>query len=306
MALQPGTRLGNFEILGPLGKGGMGEVYRARDSRLGRDVAIKILPETFAKDPMRTARFEREARLLAAVNHPGIAAIYGAEEFDSIPCIVMELVPGETLSERMAHGALPSSEALAIAGQIAEALEAAHEKGLVHRDLKPANIKVMPNGKVKVLDLGLAKMMEAPLQADHSSFPTQVAEETRPVLVLGTLEFMSPEQARGKPVDKRTDIWAFGCVLFEMLSGHRAFAGETPSDVITAVLSAEPDWDALPPTTPPRIRELVSRCLQKDTGRRLRDIGEARIEIDTELSKVSSAPEKTWFAGRRARQIVTA
>src|SRR6266508_1580112 len=284
MALQPGTRLGNFEILDPLGKGGMGEVYRARDTRLGRDVAIKVLPESFARDPARAARFEREARLLAAVNHPGIAAIYGAEEFESIPCIVMELVPGETLSERMANGALSLAESLTLGRQIAEALEAAHEKGVIHRDLKPSNIKVTPGGKIKVLDLGLAKFTEVPPLGDVSSFPTQ-AEETRPGIILGTLEFMSPEQARGKPVDKRTDIWAFGCVLFEMLSGRRAFTGETTTDVFAAILSAQPDWSLLPAATPPRLRELLSRCLQKDARVRLRDIGDACMEIDLILQE---------------------
>jgi serine/threonine-protein kinase len=299
MALQPGTRLGSFEILDPLGKGGMGEVYRARDTRLGRDVAIKVLPETFAKDPARLARFEREARLLASVNHPGIAAIYGVEDLEGVPCIVMELVPGETLAEKLAEGALSLEESLAIGRQIAEALEAAHEGGLVHRDLKPANIKVTPNGKVKVLDLGLAKVMDAPSSGELSSFPTQVVEETRPGVILGTLEFMSPEQARGKPVDKRTDIWAFGCVLFEMLSGQRPFAGETASDVIAAVLSREPEWRTLPAATPSRIRELLTRCLQKDRSDRLRDIGDARIEIDRTLEEKKSG---TFPAGPPSRR----
>ena len=302
MALQPGTRLGSFEVLGPLGKGGMGEVYRARDARLGRDVAIKVLPEAFAKDPARLARFEREARLLASVNHPGIAAIYGVEDLGDVPCIVMELVPGETLAEKLAKGALSLEESLTIARQIAEALEAAHERGLVHRDLKPANIKVTPDGRVKVLDLGLAKVMEAPSSGELSSFPTQVVEETRPGVILGTLEFMSPEQARGKPVDKRTDIWAFGCVLFEMLSGTRPFAGETASDVIAAVLSSEPEWRELPAGTPPRIRELLARCLQKDRSRRLRDIGDARIEIDHTLEdKKPGTPRVERPFGRRRR-----
>jgi Flp pilus assembly protein TadD/TolB-like protein len=299
MSLQPGTRLGSFEVLDPLGKGGMGEVYRARDTRLGRDVAIKVLPETFAKDPARLARFEREARLLASVNHPAIAAIYGVEDLDGVPCIVMELVPGETLAEKLAEGPLSLEESLAIARQIAEALEAAHEGGLVHRDLKPANIKVTPGGKVKVLDLGLAKVMEAPSSGELSSFPTQVVEETRPGVILGTLEFMSPEQARGKPVDKRTDIWAFGCVLFEMLSGERPFAGETASDIIAAVLSTEPEWSALPAGTPPRIRELMTRCLRKDRSDRLRDIGDARIEIDLTLEEKKSG---TLAAGPPSRR----
>jgi serine/threonine protein kinase len=304
MALQPGTRLGSFEILDPLGKGGMGEVYRARDTRLGRDVAIKVLPETFAKDPARLARFEREARLLASVNHPAIAAIYGVEDLEGVPCIVMELVPGETLSEKLAEGALSLEESLAIARQIAEALEAAHERGLVHRDLKPANIKVTPSGKVKVLDLGLAKVMEAPSSGELSSFPTQVVEETRPGVILGTLEFMSPEQARGKPVDKRTDIWAFGCVLFEMLSGCRPFAGETASDVIAAVLSTDPEWSALPAGTPARIRELLTRCLQKDRSDRLRDIGDARIEIDRTLEEKKSGTLAAGTPSRRGRRTL--
>jgi serine/threonine-protein kinase len=306
MALQPGTRLGSFEVLDPLGKGGMGEVYRARDTRLGRDVAIKVLPETFSKDPARLARFEREARLLASVNHPGIAAIYGVEDLEGVPCIVMELVPGETLSGKLAGGALSVEESLAIARQIAEALEAAHEEGLVHRDLKPANIKVTPNGRVKVLDLGLAKVMETPSSGELSSFPTQVVEETRPGVILGTLEFMSPEQARGKPVDKRTDIWAFGCVLFEMLSGCRPFAGETASDVIAAVLSSEPEWGALPAETPSRIRDLLTRCLRKDRSDRLRDIGDARIEIDRALEEEKSGTPTASVTSRRGNsRLVT-
>src|SRR5262245_13410852 len=305
MPLEQGTRLGSFEILDPLGKGGMGEVYRARDTRLGRDVAIKVLPEALAKDPARVARFRREARLLASVNHPLIAAIYGVEDLGDVPCIVMELVPGETLAERLAHGALPLEESLAIGRQVAEGLEAAHEAGLVHRDLKPANIKVTPQGKLKILDFGLAKVLETPSSSEElSSFPTQVADETRPGVVLGTLEFMSPEQARGKPVDKRTDIWAFGCILFEMLSGTRPFAGETPSDVIAAVLTAEPEWRALPSDTPPRIRELLTRCLQKDPSRRLRDMGDARIEIDHEREKGKPAGPAAAPPLRRRRKTL--
>ena len=283
MALQQGVRLGSFEVLGPLGAGGMGEVYRARDTRLGRDVAIKVLPEAFARDPARAARFEREARLLAAINHPAIAAIYGAEEFDSLRCIILELVPGETLAERLARSPLALEESLALSGQIAEALEAAHERGVVHRDLKPSNIKITPEGKVKVLDFGLAKAMEVPSAEDISKSPTLVAEQTRPGVILGTVEFMSPEQARGKAVDKRTDIWAFGCILFEMLSGRRAFTGETPSDVLVMILTSEPDWRALPAETPASLRELLGRCLEKDPNRRLRDIGEARIAIEKSL-----------------------
>ena len=304
MALQPGTRLGSFEVLGPLGAGGMGEVYRARDTRLGRDVAIKVLPESFARDPVRAARFEREARLLAAINHPAIGAIYGAEEFDSLRCIIMELVPGETLTERIARGPIPLEEACDLARQIAEALEAAHDKGVIHRDLKPSNIKVTPEGKIKVLDLGLAKVMELPSGEDLSQSPTQVDDQTRPGVILGTVEFMSPEQARGKPVDKRTDIWAFGCVFFEMLSGRRAFTGETSTDVFAAILSAEPDWSLLPAATPPRLRQLLSRCLQKDANKRLRDIGDARLEIDR--AREPTEPAVLPFAAGRRRWLAAA
>ncbi|MGH9365688.1 MAG: protein kinase domain-containing protein, partial [Thermoanaerobaculia bacterium] len=289
MALAPGTRLGTFEILSPLGAGGMGEVYQARDTRLGREVAIKVLPEAFARDPTRAARFEREARLLAAVNHPAIAAIYGAEASGSLQYIVMELVPGETLGEKLARGALELEESLLLSRQIAEALEGAHEKGVVHRDLKPSNIKVTPEGKVKVLDLGLAKAMEPPPSEDVSKSPTIVAEQTRPGVILGTVEFMSPEQARGKPIDKRTDIWAFGCILFEMLSGKRAFSGETVSDILAAILDREPVWSALPARTPERIRELLHKCLEKDPGRRLRDAGDARLELEATLAGLSGA-----------------
>jgi serine/threonine protein kinase/Flp pilus assembly protein TadD len=312
MALQPGTRLGSFEVLGPLGAGGMGEVYRARDTRLGRDVAIKVLPESFARDPARAARFEREARLLAAINHPAIGAIYGAEEFDSLRCIIMELVPGETLAERLVRGSLPLEEACDLARQIAEALEAAHEKGVIHRDLKPSNIKVTPEGKIKVLDLGLAKVMEIPSGEDLSQSPTQVDDQTRPGIILGTVEFMSPEQARGKPVDKRTDIWAFGCVFFEMLSGRRAFTGETSTDVFAAILSAEPDWSLLPAVTPPRLRELLARCLRKDANQRLRDIGDARMEIDLmregrePAAQAPPATRRPWRAAAAALAVIAA
>jgi len=288
MALDPGTRLGVYEILGPLGAGGMGEVYRARDTRLGREVAIKILPDTLSGDPDRIARFEREARLLASVNHPGIAAIYGAEESDSLSYLVLELVPGETLTEKLASGPLPLKESLELCGQIAEALEAAHEKGIVHRDLKPSNVKVTPEGKVKVLDLGLAKAMDIKSSAENTSqSPTAVLDQTRPGVILGTAEFMSPEQARGRPVDKRTDIWAFGCILYEMLTGRRAFPGETLPDILAAILEREPDWKALPAATPPRVRELLSRCLEKDAARRLRDAGDARLEIEGAIEEAA-------------------
>ena len=289
MPLSTGSRLGVYDVLDPLGAGGMGEVYRALDTRLGREVAIKGLPEEFSRDPGRLARFDREARLLAALNHPSIAAIYGLEEFDGTRFIVMELVPGETLSEALSHGGLSVEDSLRIARQMAEALEAAHERGIVHRDLKPANVKVTPEGRVKVLDLGLAKAFDAKETAsgsDPSLSPTLVIEGTQPGVILGTAEFMSPEQARGKAVDKRTDIWAFGCVLFELLSGHRAFTGETASDILVGILRNEPPWEFLPESTPPRIRNLLARCLQKNPGDRLRDIGDARMEIEETLAEI--------------------
>jgi serine/threonine-protein kinase len=289
MALATGSKLGVYSVLDSLGSGGMGEVYRALDTRLGREVAIKGLPEEFSRDPARLSRFEREARMLAALNHPSVAAIYGLEEVDGTKFIVMELVPGETLSEKLSRGGLALDESLAIARQIAEALEAAHERGIIHRDLKPANIKVTPEGRVKVLDLGLAKAFDAKetgSDSDASLSPTLVLEGTQPGVILGTAEFMSPEQARGKPLDKRTDIWAFGCIVYEMLTGRRTFTGETATDVLVAIVTSEPRWDLLPATTPPRIRDLLGRCLQKDPNRRLRDIGDARIEIEETLAEV--------------------
>ena len=318
MPLAAGSQLGIYTVQDRLGSGGMGKVYRARDTRLGREVAIKGLPEEFSKDPARLARFEREARMLAALNHPGVAAIYGLEEADGTQFIVMELVPGETLSERISNGPLPLVDALRISRQIAEALEAAHERGIIHRDLKPANIKVTPEGRVKVLDLGLAKVFdtrESGSSPDGSLSPTLVLEGTQPGVILGTAEFMSPEQARGKAVDKRTDIWAFGCVVYEILSGQRAFHGETVSDVLAAILTADPDWDALPADTPLRIRDLLGRCLQKDPNRRLRDVGDARIEFEealTELGKPPSrplaapAPSPRTSRGKRALLVVPA
>ena len=274
-------RLGHYEILSPLGVGGMGEVYRARDTRLGRDVAIKVLPDAFARDAERRARFEREARLLASLNHPNIAAIYGLDEGGEGHFLVLELVRGETVAQRLARAPLSVAEALAFGGQITEALEAAHEAGIIHRDLKPANVKVTPGGKLKLLDFGLGKIL-APAQpataADASL--TLARDETGTGAVLGTAAYMSPEQARGKPMDRRTDIWSFGCVLYEMLCGRKAFDGATASDAIVAILEREPDWSALPPATPARIKDLLQRCLRKEESHRLRDIGDARIEIE--------------------------
>ena len=273
MALSIGARLGPYEILSPIGKGGMGEVYKARDTRLERTVAIKVLPEYLAEDPERRKRFEREARIVSQLNHPYVCALYDIGSEDGVDYVVMELVEGETLAERIARGPIPVEEALPLFTQIAEGLEAAHEKGIVHRDLKPANIKITPEGNVKVLDFGLAKAFsdEAPA-ADVSQSPTLTREGTRAGVIMGTVAYMSPEQARGKPLDKRTDIWSFGCVFYETLSGRKVFAGETVSDTIAAILEREPDWPALSDTTPAIIRSLLRRCFQKDPNHRLHDI----------------------------------
>ncbi len=261
----------------------MGDVYRASDSKLGRSVAIKLLPDAFARDTERLARFEREARVLASLNHPNIAAIYGLERSDNQSFLVMELVDGETLAERIHRGPIPVEETLHIARQIAEALEAAHEKGVVHRDLKPANIKITVDGKVKVLDFGLAKATTPSSEGgDHllSNSPTLLSAASAPGFILGTASYMSPEQAKGKAVDKRTDVFAFGCVLFEMLTGKRLFTGEDTSDILSAVLRTEPDWSQLPASVPARIREMIELCLQKDPGRRRRDAGDLILDID--------------------------
>jgi Tol biopolymer transport system component len=285
LSLTPGTRLGVYEIIAPIGEGGMGQVFRARDTKLDRDVAIKILPPLFAHNPDRLARFEREARMLAALNHPHIGAIYGLEALDGTPALVLELVDGDTLAQRIAKNPLPVADALTVARQVAEALEAAHERGIVHRDLKPANIKVSAAGVVKVLDFGLAKAASGDAAGpDLTRSPTVTVGGTGEGVILGTAAYMSPEQARGRPVDKRTDIWAFGCVLYEMLTGHVAFRGETVSDTIVAILEREPKWDALPTATPVAVRRLLQRCLAKDPQRRLRDIGDARIDLDDGLT----------------------
>ena len=291
MTLSPGSRLGSYEILSPLGAGGMGEVYRARDPRLGREVAIKVLPEAYVEDTDRLARFDREARSLASLNHPNVGAIYELEEAAGLRFLVLELVPGETLDERLAGGPLPLDEALRTASQIAEALEAAHEKGIVHRDLKPGNVKLTPEGRIKVLDFGLAKTLpEAPASGDGTRSPTLGADGTRSGVILGTPAYMSPEQARGRTIDKRTDIWAFGCLLYEMLSGRKAFGRDTVSDTLVAILEKEPDWSALPSSTPELILRLLGRCLEKDASRRLRDAGDARLEIEA-AAAVAAARE---------------
>jgi len=290
MPLSPGTQLGPYEIVGPIGAGGMGTVYRARDPRIGRDVAIKALSELSAGDPDRIARFQREAQILGALNHPHIAAIYGLEEMHGARFLVLELVEGETLATRLARGPVPVVEALTIARQVADALHAAHEKGIIHRDLKPANVSVTDDDVVKVLDFGLAKAGGSGGQ-DMSQTETAIARDTRDGVILGTAAYMSPEQARGRQIDKRTDIWAFGCLLYEMLAGRLAFAGETLSDAVAAILGQEPDWRALPAETPARVRWLLRRCLEKDPKRRLHDMADARIEIDEALTEPSeSAP----------------
>jgi Tol biopolymer transport system component len=293
-----GRQIGSHKILSLLGAGGMGEVYRAHDTKLGRDVAIKVVADVFLSDPERLARFEREARVLATLNHPHIGAIYGLEEADGVRGLVLELVEGATLAERLASGPMPIPGALTIAHQIAEALEAAHEKGIIHRDLKPANIKITADGTVKVLDFGLAKVFARDGSGnDPSQMPPITLEETREGVIAGTAPYMSPEQARGKAVDKRADIWAFGCVLYEMLTARRAFPGETTSDTIAAILEREPDWSALPVGTPEGIRRLMERCLEKDPKRRLRDIGDARLEIE----EARASPEGLKTAARPAR-----
>jgi serine/threonine-protein kinase len=288
MSLSAGARIGPYEIVSLIGAGGMGEVYRARDERLNRVVAIKVLPDAFACDGDRLARFKREAQLLASLNHPNIAAIYGFEETSvvgagfsrPIHALVLEFVDGPTLAGRLATGPLPVEEALPVARQIAEALEAAHEIGIVHRDLKPANIKVSEEGAVKVLDFGLAKALEGDVTSpEMSQSPTLTVAATGMGVILGTAAYMAPEQARGKAVDRRADIWAFGCVLYEMLTARRAFEAAEVSDTLAAVLRGEPDWSALPPATPGSIRRLLRRCLQKDRRSRLQAIGDARIEI---------------------------
>ena len=297
MAFTPGTRLGVYEVNAPIGEGGMGQVYRATDTTLGRQVAIKILPDAFASDPERLARFEREARTLASLNHPHIAAIYGFEKSAGMHALVMELVEGEDLSQRIARGAIPFDEALPIARQIADALEAAHEQGIIHRDLKPANIKVRSDGTVKVLDFGLAKAMEpaAGSSPNLSMSPTITTPAmTQAGMILGTAAYMSPEQARGKTVDKRADIWAFGAVLYEMLTGRRAFEDEDVSMTLSKVLQREPDFDALPPSVPARASQALRVCLRKDPKQRAGDIRDVRLALEGAFETVG--PQTTAMA----------
>jgi serine/threonine protein kinase len=284
-----GSKLAHYEITSHLGTGGMGEVYQATDAKLGRSVAIKLVPAVFSHDSERVARFEREARVLASLNHPNIAAIYGVEESDGRKFLVMELVPGETLADQIRRGPRPIDEILAIAKQIADGLEAAHEKGVVHRDLKPANIKITPQGQVKVLDFGLAKAFSGEASdVNLSNSPTLNWAATNVGMIMGTAAYMSPEQAKGKETDRTSDIWSFGCVLYEMLTGRAAFEGETLGEILGSVFKSEPDWAALPQTTPPAILSLLKRCLQKDRSRRMRDIADARFQIEEAMNEPAS------------------
>ena len=281
MPMSTGARLGVYQVVSPIGAGGMGEVYRAHDSKLGRDVALKVLPANLAGDAQYMARFQREAQVLASLNHPHIASIYGLEECGGVRALVMELVEGPTLADRIKKGPIPLTEALDVAKQIAEALEYAHEKGVIHRDLKPANVKITPEGTVKVLDFGLAKAAEQPPETQEWEDATTLpASMSRPGVILGTPAYMAPEQARGEAADKRADIWAFGVVLLEMLTGKRTFSGETTSDTLAAVLTKDPDWERLPAATPASVSRLLKRCLERDPRKRLRDIGDARMQID--------------------------
>jgi len=301
LALTPGTRLGVYDVIAPIGEGGMGQVYRATDTTLGRQVAIKILPDAFASDPDRMARFEREAKTLGSLNHPHIAAIYGFEKSAAMHALVMELVEGEDLAQRIARGAIPLDEALPVAKQIADALEAAHEKGIIHRDLKPTNIKIRPDGTVKVLDFGLAKAVDpagtSSVDAMHS--PTLTARATQMGMIIGTAAYMAPEQAKGKSVDQRADIWAFGVVLYEMLTGRRAFQGDDISEVLASVLKTDPDLSVVPADVSPSVHRLLRRCLEKDPRRRLSAIGDARLELD-EIEPAAPAVRATAAPARRS------
>ena len=306
MSLVPGTRLGSYEIQAPLGAGGMGEVYRARDTTLHRDVALKVLPDLVSGDPERLARFDREAQLLAAVNHPHIGSIYGVVEAGGVRALVLELVDGPTLAARIADGAVPLEQALAIALQIAEALEAAHDRGIIHRDLKPANIKVGDDGTVKVLDFGLAKALDAHAagSADVMNSPTVSLHGTQVGVILGTAAYMAPEQAMGRTVDRHADVWAFGVVLYEMLTGVRPFQGHSVTETLAAIIKSDPNWDALPSGTPFLITRLLRRCLAKDPRQRLGDMRDARLDIaDALASPAAGAAAGTPRSERRARVV---
>jgi serine/threonine protein kinase/Tol biopolymer transport system component len=304
MALTAGAQLGSYAVLGRLGSGGMGEVFHARDTRLGREVALKMLPEAVARDPERLGRLAHEARVLASLQHPHVATLFAFEEQDGEAFLVMELVPGETLAERIARGPVPLREALALGRQIAEGLEAAHERGIIHLDLKPSNVGITPEGKAKVLDFGVARSARPAASPEMSEWPTRTAPVSPSRGVSGTAVYMSPEQARGQPVDRRADVWAFGATLYEMLSGRRAFDGATTSDVLVRVLEHDPDWSRLPVGTPPSVRQLLARCLRKDPGERLHDAADARILLEDALEAPSSPetrhagwPRPAWTLG---------
>ena len=311
MPLQPGTTLGPYTVTAKIGEGGMGEVYRARDTKLDRDVALKVLPEAFTSDPDRLARFEREAKVLASLNHPNIGSIYGLEDADGQKALVLELIEGPTLADRIKQGPIPVDEALPIATQIAEALEAAHEQGIIHRDLKPANVKVKDDGTVKVLDFGLAKALAGDAQSDPSESPTLTAAATRAGVIMGTAAYMSPEQARGKPLDRRTDVWAFGCVFYEMLTARRAFPGDNLSEVIAGVMKSEPDWNAVPSQVAPLLQSFLRRCLAKDPKQRIRDIGDVSLVLEGafeagELRTAESAAAPQLSVWRRVLPVAVA
>ena len=302
-----GKTLAHYQITSQLGKGGMGEVYQAKDLKLGRNVAIKVLPEEFAKDSDRVARFQREAKVLASLNHPNMAAIHGLEEYGGTTFLVLELVEGETLADQISRGPIHVEESLKLALQIAEAFEAAHEKGVIHRDLKPANIKVTPDGKVKVLDFGLAKAFAGEQeQLNLSNSPTLSVAATQQGLILGTAAYMSPEQAKGKAVDKRADIWAFGAVLFEMLTGQAAFQGEDVTEILAAVVKSAVNLDLLPANIHPRVREVITRCLQKDLKKRYRDIGDVQFELEQVLSTPNAGllPSLTTVESKKKLRMV--
>ena len=303
MSLEPGATLGSYEVTAKIGEGGMGEVYRARDTKLDRDVALKVLPEAFTADPDRLARFEREAKVLASLNHPNIGGIYGLEEAEGQKALVLELVEGPTLADRFTQGAIPIDQALPIARQIAEALEAAHEAGVIHRDLKPANIKVREDGTIKVLDFGLAKALATTPVADPSRAPTVTAAVTETGVIMGTAAYMSPEQACGKPVDKRSDIWAFGCVLYEMLSGRRAFGGADTPAILAAVIAGAVDVERLSARRHPAIGKIITRCLSKNARKRFRDMGDVLFELE---AATEPAPDATGAPSRTRTPWVVA
>src|SRR5262245_16226534 len=306
MAIGPGSRLGPYEVTALIGEGGMGKVWRAHHIALNRDDALKVLPEAFVSDPDRLARFRREAQVLASLNHSNIAHVYGLEQADGAQALVMELVEGPTFADRIAQGPIPLDEALPIAQQIAEALEAAHEQGIIHRDLKPANIKLRPDGTVKVLDFGLAKALDrgvAAIDAAQSPTITSPALMTGVGVLLGTAAYMSPEQAKGKPADKRSDIWAFGCVLYEMLTGQPAFEGESAAEILGAVLKTEPDWKRLPANVPPSVRTLLRLCLQKNPRNRRSDASDVRIDIEQALTEPENAGSSVGIRARSAWRL---